>query len=79
MSKKHIRMTRLSNKLDSLRIGLFKVKRQIGLVNYKLQLPKDTRIHLVFYVLLLELALRDMLILDYFIIVIKEEYKVEGI
>ena len=37
------------------------------------------RIHLVFYILLLELVLLDMLVLDYFIIVIKEKYKVKDI
>ena len=37
------------------------------------------RIHLVFYILLLELALLDMLVLDYFTIVIEEKYKVKDI
>ena len=37
------------------------------------------RMHLVFYVLLLELVLLDMLVLNYFTIAAEEEYKVKNI
>jgi hypothetical protein len=43
--------------LDHKKLGLFKIKRIIGLVNYKLVLPKTMNIYLVFHILLLELVL----------------------
>jgi hypothetical protein len=45
--------------LDVVKLGLFKILRQKGLVNYELELPKRMRIYLVFYVLLLELVTLD--------------------
>ena len=49
---------KLNNKLNSLKIGLFKVIKQTRLVNYKLNLlALIKRLYLVFYVKLLELAL----------------------
>ena len=39
-----------------MRIELFKIKKKIELVNYKLKLAKNIKIYLVFYILLLELA-----------------------
>jgi hypothetical protein len=50
-------MKQLYRKLDNQRIGLFKILKKRGLVNFKLQLPKGIRIHLVFYVFKLEPAL----------------------
>ena len=47
---------RPSKKLDYIKVRLFLVKQQKGLVNYKLDLPIDTNIYLVFYILLLELV-----------------------
>jgi hypothetical protein len=44
-------------KLDYKKLGLFKIRRIIRLVNYKLVLPKIINIHLVFYTFLLELVL----------------------
>ena len=49
---------KLNNKLNSLKISLFKVIKQTRPVNYKLNLPTFIkRLYLVFYVKLLELAL----------------------
>jgi len=45
--------------LDIVKLGLFKILRKKGLVNYELELPKRMRIHLVFYISLLELAILD--------------------
>jgi hypothetical protein len=42
-------------------LGLFKIKRIIGLVNYKLVLPKTMNIYPVFHILLLELVLLGVL------------------
>ena len=54
--RRNIRIKRLSNKLDFLKIGLFLVKEVKGLVNYKLRLPEGMRIHPIFHKLLLEPA-----------------------
>jgi hypothetical protein len=43
-------------------LGLFKIKRVIGLVNYELVLPKTINIHLVFYISLLEPILLGVLL-----------------
>jgi hypothetical protein len=43
-------------------LGLFKIKRIAGLVNYKLVLPKTMNIHLVFHISLLELVLPGVLL-----------------
>jgi hypothetical protein len=48
---------RLSNK----KFGLFRVKRNIRDINYKLELPKIIRIYLIFYILLLKPADLDIL------------------
>jgi hypothetical protein len=46
-------------KLDIVKLGLFKILRQKGLVNYELELLKKMRILPTFYVSLLELATLD--------------------
>jgi hypothetical protein len=49
-------------KLDHKKLGLFKIKKIIGLVNYKLVLPKTINIYPVFYISLLELILLGVLL-----------------
>ena len=56
LSRKNLKTKRPCNKLDQLRLGPFKVLEVRGPVNYKLQLPKNMRIHPVFHVSLLEPA-----------------------
>jgi hypothetical protein len=47
--------------LDHKKLRLFKIKKVIGLVNYKLVLPKTMNIYPVFHISLLELILPGVL------------------
>jgi hypothetical protein len=60
--QRNIQIKQPSTKLDHKKLGLFKIKRIIGLVNYKLVLPKTINIHPVFYISLLELVLLGVLL-----------------
>jgi hypothetical protein len=60
--QRNIQTKQPSIKLDHKKLGLFKIKRIIGLVNYKLVLPKTINIHLVFHISLLELVLPGVLL-----------------
>ena len=52
----NIKTKRPSKKLDHVKVGPFFIEEAKGPVNYRLQLPKDTKIHPVFHVSLLEPA-----------------------
>jgi hypothetical protein len=52
--QRNIQTKQLNTKLDHKKLGLFKIKRIIGPVNYELVLPKTMNIHPVFYISLLE-------------------------
>jgi hypothetical protein len=54
--RRNIRIKRLSNKLDFLKLGAFEIEDKKGPVNYKLKLPKEIRIHPIFHISLLELV-----------------------
>ena len=60
--RKNIKTIRLSNKLDYTKLGLFRIKKILGLINYKLDLLIKMRIYLSFYILILELANLDTLV-----------------
>ena len=55
-------MIRLSNKLDYTKLGLYRVKKILGLINYKLNLLKKIRIYLSFYIFILEVVNPETLI-----------------
>jgi hypothetical protein len=60
--QRNIQTKQLSIKLDHKKLGLFKIKRIIGLVNYKLVLPKTINIYPVFHISFLELILLGVLL-----------------
>jgi hypothetical protein len=60
--QRNIQTKQPSTKLDHKKLGLFKIKKIIGLINYKLVLPKTINIYLVFHISLLELALLGALL-----------------
>ena len=43
-------------KLDNIKVGLFLVKKKTGLVNIKIQLPRDTRVYPNFHILMIKPA-----------------------
>jgi hypothetical protein len=51
---KNLRTRRLTKKLDKVKVRLFFISKQISLVNFQLELLKDAKIYLVFYISLLE-------------------------
>jgi hypothetical protein len=68
--------------LDHKKLGLFKIKRVIRLVNYKLVLPRTINIYLIFHISLLELVLLGVLpapITEIELVNPNIEYKVEEI
>jgi hypothetical protein len=60
--QRNIQTKQLNTKLDHKKLGLFKIKKVIRPVNYKLVLPKTINIHLVFHISLLELILPGVLL-----------------
>jgi hypothetical protein len=60
--QRNIQTKQLSTKLDHKKLGLFKIKKIIRPVNYKLVLPKTINIHPVFHISLLELVLLGVLL-----------------
>jgi hypothetical protein len=68
--------------LDHKKLGLFKIKRITGLVNYELILPKIMNIYLVFYISFLELVLLGallVLVTEIKLVNLNAEYKIKEI
>jgi len=62
---KNFKLRQLSKKLDHVKIGLFKIVEKISEVIYRLNLPVKIKIYLVQYIIMLELAHRDLALLVY--------------
>jgi hypothetical protein len=80
--QRNIQTKQPSTKLDYKKLGLFKIKRIIGLVNYKLVLPKTINIYPVFYISFLELVLLGALLAPVTkieLINLNTEYKIKEI
>jgi hypothetical protein len=54
--RQNIKIIRPSDKLDSKKIGLFKIKRNIRNISFEFKLPLIMRIYPIFYISLLEPA-----------------------
>ena len=72
---------RPSDKLDYKKFRPFKVEKKISTSNYRLLLPASMRLHLIFYISLLELVLEGTQInkLHLHIEVHEEAFEVEAI
>ncbi len=75
---KNLKGIRPSRKLDHIKVGPFLVIRNKGPVNYKLQLPPDAKIHLVFYISILEPADPNTPLQETFYFQIEEENEFEA-
>jgi hypothetical protein len=60
--RRNIKSKKPSKKLDAVKLGPFKIRRQKGPVSYELELPKRMRIHPVFHISLLEPAAPDAML-----------------
>jgi hypothetical protein len=80
--QQNIQTKQPSIKLDHKKLGLFRIKKVIRLVNYKLVLPKTINIYLIFYISLLELILLGVLLVpvtEIELINLNTKYKIEEI
>jgi len=62
---KNFKSRQLSKKLDHIKIGPFKIAEKISEVMYRLDLPAKIKIYPVQYIVMLELAHRDLALLVY--------------
>ncbi len=53
---KNLKIRKLSKKLNHVKVESFLIKKTKKLVNYELDLLKDAKVFLIFYILLLKLA-----------------------
>jgi hypothetical protein len=80
--QRNIQTKQPSTKLDHKKLGPFKIKKIIRLVNYELVLPKTINIHPVFHISFLELVLLGVLLVPVIEIELvnpNAEYKIEEI
>jgi len=62
---KNFKLRQLSKKLDHVKIGPFKIVEKISEVIYRLDLLAKIKIYLIQYIIILELAHRDLVLLVY--------------
>ena len=74
MVKKNLK-TKKSNNLIYIIVKLFLIKTRKKIVSYKLELPKNTKVDLVFHILQLELANLKILMQDMFYYKIQEKHE----
>ena len=60
--RKNIKTTKLSNKLDYTKLGPFRIRKILKLINSKLDLLIKIRIYLSFYILVLKLVNPETLV-----------------
>jgi len=60
--RRNIKLNKLTKKLDIVKLGPFKIRRQKGLVKHELKLPKKMRILPTFHVSLLKPATSDAIL-----------------
>jgi hypothetical protein len=80
--QRNIQTKQPSTKLDHKKLGLFKIKRIIRPINYKLVLLKTINIHLVFHISLLELVLLGVLLVlvtEIELVNLNTEYKIKEV
>ena len=77
--QRNIKTKQPSNKLDHKKLGLFKISKKIGKLNYKLQLPETMQIYPVFYVLLIEKAPQNAKTTNMEVKDKQEEYEVKQV
>jgi hypothetical protein len=58
--RKNIKTKWSSLKLDYIKLGLFKIRKALGPLIYRLELSSNMWIHLVFHISLLELAPKNV-------------------
>ena len=78
---KNFKIKRLSKKINYVKVELLFVKKVKRLINYKLNLFKDIKVFLVFYISLLKLVNLNMFIQEFFYYKAQKEskYKVKQI
>ncbi len=78
---KNLRTKKLSKKLNYIKVDLFFVKKTKRSINYKLDLFKNIKVFLVFYILLLKLANSNIFIQKtfYYKLQKKNRFKIERI
>ena len=79
LRRKNIQTKRPSMKLDFTKLGPFKIQRKLSPVTFKLELPKDSRLHPVFHAALLEMAPWEIPIQTTFQMLKEQEYEVKEI
>jgi hypothetical protein len=77
--RRNIKIKRPNDKLDWKKIGLFKINKKLSDYNYRFQLSKDTRLHPVFHVSLLEPASKNIKLTTNVEVEGESEYEVEAI